>query len=115
MQLILTHNNEPSKPLPALPRRLLHSVESVLLGGMRVGMVTSRDVGGCTGEEHGLKPPQPARPLIAASELAHRLGVYDRTTFYSLPRWSRGIQLLDHSTPWSLPLSDPSPSVHTRP
>ena len=37
---------------------------------------------------------------------AHRLGLYDRTTFYSLPRWARGLQLLDHSTPWSAPLSD---------
>ena len=90
MKLILTHNNEPTKPLPAMPRRLLNSVESVLLGGMRVGMVTSRSEGGRQGEKYRLKLPQPARPLIAATELAHRLGVYDRTTFYSLPRWQRG-------------------------
>ena len=38
--------------------------------------------------------------------LAHRLGLYDRTTFYSLPRWARGLRLVDHSTPWSVPQSD---------
>jgi len=105
MQLILTHNREPNRPLPALPRRLVNSI-FVIQGGVRVGMVSSRLEGALPGGKAKPTPQPPKRVPVDVVTIAHRLGLYDRTTFYSLPRWARGLQLLDHSTPWSVPLSD---------
>ena len=61
MQLILTHNSDPTKPLPAMPQQLLNSV-SVVLAGVRVGMVSSRIEGGRQGVKGKLNPPRLCGP-----------------------------------------------------